>query len=277
MFHNPITRTLPGAVAEAFPTVTPVHLRRLGLAHVLCLALAFLDDRLNDDDVAFSRDLNLLKRSMEAEMQARLSEVVGTHAGYWRAARQALRDYAVAHVREAADWRGGRAEDDSHARYARAAAGKLAPARLSALAVAILGGASTSVQTRITRAVDECVIGLQYVDDVDDWEEDYRRGRPTYFVRRHLTAHEWRRRERVPVAELRSRVHLSDTGVEFLQRASHHFGRCATLLDGLPMPTLRTWAARQRDEWARRALVIHRDHQRFHQTLLATWQRRWTL
>jgi hypothetical protein len=275
VFHNPITRTLPGAVAEAFPSVTPAHLRRLGLAHVLCLALAFIDDRLNDDHVGFSRELNLLRRSMEAEVQARLSEVVGAHAGYWRAARQALRDYAVAHVREAAGWRDGGA-DDSHARYAREAAGKLAPARLSALAVAILGGASTSIQTRLARVVDQCAIALQYVDDVGDWEDDYRSGRPTYFVRRHLSAAELRQRQpRLPVAELRSRVRLSNASGEFLQRASHHFGRCEALLDGLPMPTLRTWAASQRDEWARRARVIHGDRQRFRQTLSATLQTHW--
>jgi hypothetical protein len=243
VFHSPLIRAAPGLVAEAFPL--PVRtLTNLGLAHVLSVLLAFLDDRANDGQAVLTRDLQLVRRAMEGEVTARLAAAVGESPHFWRAVRRDGIGFLRAHVHEAAVWAGAPAPP---AAYVRHAAAKFPMIRWSVLATALLGGARRADGERLATCADHCVIALQYVDDVFDWRDDFHAGRWTMFIHRHLTARE-RRRRTITEALLRQRVARRAVGDAFRTAAMHHYARCARQLERWPLTAWHAWVTAQQ-QW----------------------------
>lgn len=253
-------RSLPGLVAEAFPAVRGVRLEQLGLAHILLAFVAFVDDRLNDAQTAFTREAYLVRRSMEAEAEAQLTAAVGARAEFWCIAQQMFERYTAAHAREARRWSGAPCRDN-HIRCADEAAGKIAIAQLPAVAAALIGGASRVEIARLTAAFDHCFVALQYTDDVADWEDDFSGNRWTYFVRRHLRPSEARGRRAATVTQLKRRIASGSAPEEFLARAVRHYDAALEATRGLALPTLRAWIeacrdAAQADAAARRQPLV---------------------
>jgi hypothetical protein len=245
VFRTPVFRALPLLVAEGYPGVTRDQLRSLGLAHVLLIFSAFIDDRLNDGQVAFSRDLNLVRASMEAELLARLACSIGSHHDFWSLYRDAHRRYTDSHARESGYWTGRRAAYDDR-RYSREAAGKIAIAGLPALALAILGRATSDQLDQLARAIEHCFIALQYADDAADWEEDFVAGRITYFVALHLEGLPENGSIKPRLAALRARVATSGITERFWTRAGRHYGRALGLLARFDVPTFGAWLEQER-------------------------------
>ena len=273
VFPTTATRALPWLVAEGFPRVTQAARASLCVAYVFGVLVALVDDRLIDGQVAFSRELNLVRRSLEAESQRRLA-VIGKHDGFWRRYRKAFRAYAAAHAREPQLW-GGDGAGDGHRCYARESAAKTAIARLPMLAIGALGGARAPGLARLSRLVDHYLVGMQYADDASDWEDDFRGGRWTYFIQRHLSEAEARRTAPITEAELRRRVAAGTVTEEFLCRASFHYAACIRCSRWFEMPTLRAWVAQRRDEMRESAVARQRarlqPQQDFAYTLAHQW------
>ena len=255
VFPTPTTRALPWLVAEGFPRVTPAARASLCVAYVFGVFVALIDDRLIDGQVAFSRELNLVRRSLAVEAQRRLA-VVGAHERFWRHYRRAFRAYTWAHGQEPQRWY-GEGVRGAHLGYARESAAKTAIARLPMLAIAALGGATASDFTRIARLIDHYLIAMQYTDDAGDWEEDFRTGRWTYFIQLHLSRAEALRRAPIRLAEMRRRVATAAITEDFLCRASWHYARCIRLSQPLAIPTLRAWVATRRDAMCAAAVARH--------------------
>lgn len=260
VFRSPLMRALPALVAETFPTSSG-RIEALGLAHVLLAFVAFVDDRLNDQQTPFVRDVYLVRRCMEAEAEARCIEAAGDRPEFWRIARQMFQQYGAAHAREARRWSAGTWRDD-HPRYAREAAGKIAIAQLPAVALALTGGASRAEIDRLVAAFNHCLVALQYTDDVADWQEDFRSGRWTYFVRRHLRANQRHDREAMTMSQLKQRVATGPATAEFLECAVRHYDAALGLTRGFAMPTLHAWIADRcnavrADVTARRQSLVH--------------------
>jgi hypothetical protein len=268
VFHTPVMRSLPYLVAEAAPVLERRWLVPLGVANILIVFLAFFDDRLNDGQMPFGREENLVRRGMEAEVQARLAEAVGARRDFWQIFRRAFRDYADAHSAEPSLWAGALTAYD-HRRYARDSAAKIAIGKLPALAAAMLGGLSASQISRLSHLIDHCMIALQYADDVTDYDDDFREGRCTFFVLRHLGPGERPKSSRITRTELRTRVATSPAAEEFLRQAGRHYTACLRLLDEFAMPTFRSWVnerlavlqadIRARRRWRRRSQQLLTD------------------
>jgi hypothetical protein len=275
VFATPVMRALPCLVAEGFPGVSRTHVRALGTAHALLVFLAFLDDRLNDGQAHLTRETNLIRRSLEAELQRQLAVAVGADRPFWKYFQRAFAAYTDAHAREPALW-AGTVPDYTHAQYARDAAAKIAIGKLPALAVAGLGGAEPARLNWLSKLLDHCMIALQYVDDVHDWEEDFSGGRFTYFVLCHLSRAEARRQAPVRRAELRARVVGGSHASEFLTRAARHYRACLSLLDGASMATMRGWVeqrcARMMAEAAMRPHPDDAERQSFAAALRQCWE-----
>ncbi|MBI4518092.1 MAG: hypothetical protein HY699_19995 [Deltaproteobacteria bacterium] len=264
VFGTPVFRSLPYLVGEGFPHVARVQLDSLGLAHVLLIFLALVDDAALDSQVGFSRSTNLIRRSLELELGARLATAVGALPGFWRLYRRMFREYNAGHASEPALWAGMESRYD-HARYARDSAAKTAIAGLPGLAVALLGGATPAAVSRLGRVIDRYLVGMQYLDDAADWEDDFRSGRWTYFIQLHLQPGERRQpgaapgavalrhRSSISIATMRKRVAASAVTEEFLFRASGHYAACVDLLEEFTMPAFRRQASAKRDALARLA------------------------
>jgi hypothetical protein len=247
VYGTPVFRALPFLIAEAFPSVPRATVEQLGFAHALTILLALIDDRLNDCQLAFARDTNLLRHAVEAEITAVLATTVGQRGDFWRRVRHDVRAYVHGHATEPTLWIGGqRAYNHSH--YARDSAAKTAVCRISAVAVALLGGASPAAVRRVVALLDHYLVGMQYLDDAVDWEEDFRGGRWTYFLQLHLRPQEARRAVPVTLAALRSRVVTSQVTADFFARGSRHYAACLRLLAAFDMPTFRDWVTHRRDK-----------------------------
>ncbi|HVN83782.1 MAG TPA: hypothetical protein VMW17_02955 [Candidatus Binatia bacterium] len=260
VFPIATTRALPWLVGEAFPAVPPATHASLSVAFVLGALVALVDDRLIDAQADFTRDLNLTRRCLEAHVHQRLS-VVGRHAEFWRHYRRAFRVYVAAHAREPQLWL-GISESSGHARYARESLAKSAVARLSIVALGAVGGASASDLDRLARLVDHYLIAMQYADDVADCEEDFRRGRWTFFIQQHLTPAEIRRKTPIRLTQLRRRIDAAPIAEDFLCQASWHYAACTRESQPFAMPTLRAWVGDRRDQL--RALAMARQQARLH-------------
>ncbi|MBI4518093.1 MAG: hypothetical protein HY699_20000 [Deltaproteobacteria bacterium] len=273
VFTSPVIRALPGVIAQGFPAVPAATVQALGLAQVLLVFLAFVDDRLNDGQVYLNRPLQLLRRNMEAEAQACLGAAMGERDEFWRLIRHGLREYARVHVAEAMLW-SENSTGYTHADYARDAAAKLPMAKWAGLALAMLGQAAPAAVHRLGRAVDHCVVALQYADDVADWEEDCCAGRWTYFIQRLLNDAELRRRVPVSVAALRERVAFSGVAEEFLVRAQQHYDACAALLSKFAMPAWHSWLVQQRASLTTHIAARQRENRRQREQFAASLRRR---
>ena len=273
VFPTPATRALPWLVAEGFPAVSPAAGAQLCAAYVFGAFLALIDDRLIDRQAAFSRNLNLVRRCLEAEV-LRCLAIVGRHEGFWRLYRHAFRQYAAAHAREPQLWRGTGARA-GHSRYVRESAAKTAIARVPVVAIGVLGGATPAGLSRLEQLVDHYLVAMQYADDVADWEDDFRSGRWTYFIQQHLSAAEARRTAPVTLAELRVRVAAAATTEDFLCRASWHYAACIRASRAFAVPRLRAWVGQRRDQL--RTLAVERQcaRQQPQRALVQELERAW--
>ncbi|MBI1814677.1 MAG: hypothetical protein HYR72_06850 [Deltaproteobacteria bacterium] len=272
VYGTPVFRALPFLIAEAFPSVPRATLEQLGVAHVLIILLALIDDRLNDRQLAFARDTNLLRYAVEGEIHALLGTTVGPRADFWRRFRRDVSEYVDGHSTEPVLWI-GRRPAYTHSHYARDSAAKTAVCRITAVAVALLGGAPPPAVRRVVALLDHYLVGMQYLDDAVDWEEDFRGGRWTYFLQLHLRPQEARRAVPVTLAALRSRVATSQVTADFFARGSRHYAACLRLLGAFDMPTFRDWVIHKRDRLHGMATARRQQQDTYRQHFVQTLTR----
>lgn len=170
VFNHEVTLHAPALFAEAMPKAAPAQIRDAVLAHMLAVIEAFGTDRIHDgqvDDSTQLRDVLSYLRLARDRAVLRLTDEVAPYAAADRETRDAI-------MTERALL--SRAEASSLPQYEAISLGKQCvgfPATL-ALARAVRWEASQIVL--LERTLAGVWLGLQFEDDVIDWEDDWRRG-----------------------------------------------------------------------------------------------------
>jgi hypothetical protein len=163
---------------------------RCAVAHVLLVLFTFLDDRFVDgqdvprpDGAVFVATLPAMARR-ELRRAARCSPLPRPRGAEWEAvARRRLRRYRQArHASYDAPSRVWR--DTGERWYDRLAQDRAAPGAIAALTVAITIGEPADRVETIELAYDELVSGMQWLDDLEDWEGDYLESRANSLLAR---------------------------------------------------------------------------------------------
>lgn len=246
----PWTSLYPLLQAEGLPGADLHQATRLTLAHLAILIHAFADDRqrdgqleLTEAEAAFSRHCFDLAMMM---LNDELPDIFPDHPEV----RRMLDEYTAA---QAARWPGAGADVEmkgsgKDAGVRRIARGRAIHGYLAPLSVILSSGATAETEARMREAYEQLVTGLQWGDDVEDWEADWRAGRQNLLLTRLAACgvegvelaqagagagRDAGRSAGQPAADLRSELVRRGIVDEALDRANQCFEAAAGIQEGL--------------------------------------------
>lgn len=174
VFNHEVTLSAPGLFAEAFPSHEKKLVADAVLTHMLAVIDAFGMDRIEDGQIQAD---DTLRRVLAATRRARdeaFDRLIGATA-------QRIFDPTLVDTEALASIRaervllkeGGLA---SFERYAEISFGKQGPGFMGSLALAVACGGTHAQLDLVRSTLSGIWLGLQYFDDVNDWEDDAARG-----------------------------------------------------------------------------------------------------
>jgi hypothetical protein len=242
VFAHRVTLEAPAMLAEAFPRVEPGIVRLAVLGQILSVIEAFGFDRVADGQVQPTSELLALLEHFRA---ARDRALEGVHPGAARLGHLADQETRVAIQQEHTLL--GHVEAVSFDEYRRVSSGKQAVGLPASVALAQAAGATASQIEETTRALRCVWLGLQFEDDVADWEDDWRQGRGAWAVsltRRRLEVVKEQPTDDRPTEPdvLRRRVFNMRVLYLMLRAARHQYRSAWRYSRGLGASNLAAWA-----------------------------------
>jgi hypothetical protein len=169
-----VTFAAPAVFAEGMPEAHPKLVRDAFMAHALAVIEAFGTDRIQDRQVPGSPELDALLEHLRQARDLAISRVCDPagdpELDYAKASADVLRSIEDEKQVMAA---GIPVDFD---RYEQIALGKTRVGMPASLALAKAAGASDKKREGIRETLQSIWLGMQYQDDVVDWEDDLRRG-----------------------------------------------------------------------------------------------------
>ncbi len=171
VFNHEVTLGAPWMIAEAFPKATTARAHGATLAHALAIIEAFGSDRVADGQVPGDPELLCLLEHIRFARNRALARVnSGAEADMWAADKTThasiLEERSVLAAAMPIDF----------AEYERISLGKQAVGFPASRALAGAIGASPQTVREIDQLLEGVWLGLQFEDDVFDWEDDFRVG-----------------------------------------------------------------------------------------------------
>jgi hypothetical protein len=171
VFAHEVTLAAPFLVAEAFPSAAAESVRCAVMAHALSVIEAFGSDRVGDGQVEAAPELMAVLTHLRQARNAALERI---HPGASAAALLADQQSRAAILEERKLLRNAASVEFSA--YEAISLQKQAVGFPASLAlVRALGGSAASTR-QVERALTGVWLGLQFEDDVVDWEDDWRNG-----------------------------------------------------------------------------------------------------
>ncbi len=169
-----VTLRYPSLQSEKRP-VSIAQVREADLAHLCFLIHTFAEDRLLDRQAIFDRSEFLFVKQLCVEGMSILQGLAAGCGAFVRTQLVQSRRYSRAQTEEYDTHAGGESKFE-RSTILRIAAGRAAYGILAPVALLMAGGA-TEKQIRIAVNAFDCLVtGMQYVDDLKDWQEDLRTG-----------------------------------------------------------------------------------------------------
>jgi hypothetical protein len=238
VFGHAVTLEAPLLFAEALVGVTPAQIDEARRAHLFSVIGAFGTDRLADGQTAADPSLSALLRALRDARDVALVALCGS--GARRLARDSDDSTAHALERERALFLAGMAVD--FASYEGTSAGKQSAGMLATVALARAVGHAAPIEDAIHRCLLDIAVGLQFVDDVCDWEDDARSGGAWAVL---LAGGAWCGGAPSDEVQRRAMVHDSRVLVAMLKEARVRFAAAADAARALGSSRVAEWARRQ--------------------------------
>jgi hypothetical protein len=250
VFSHAVTLKAPALVAEALPHGEPELVRLAVLGHMLAVLEAFGTDRIEDRQVAADVTLNRLLSAMRRARDAALAGLIGKESAA-SAGAQADQESRQAIVRERELLTSG--EPVSFETYRAVSLGKQSVGFPASLALAARAGWDASKRRLLGETLAGVWLGLQFEDDVLDWEKDWSVGGAWAVT----LAHDLRRGEKRDTRpDLLKRYVLGSGVLERMLKASRdQFETAATGALELGCQTLGQWALQRQARLEK--LIVH--------------------
>jgi hypothetical protein len=240
VFGHEVTFAAPALFAEVMPHIARSQVHDAMLAHALAVIDGFGTDRMEDSQIPRSHELADLIVHLRASRDRALGRVASL--------RSEMTSFAVTHARMIAAVRAegrvfGGCEPADFARYERIAAGKTSIGLPASVALAQAAGFSEVECRAVAKTLESIWLGMQYHDDVVDWEDDFRRGSAWAVLLARGVVSEVSPRvcltERNPVRDM-----VLESGVlsHMLERSFRHFRAARKRAEALGVHGLSAWA-----------------------------------
>ena len=257
VFGHEVTFAAPALFAEAMPHIARTQVHDAMLAHALAVIDGFCTDRMEDSQIPRSHEL--------ADLIVHLRAVRDRALGRVAPHRSEMTSFAVTNARMIAAVRAeGRlfsgCELADFARYERIAAGKTSIGLPASVALAQAAGYSEVECRAVGKTLGSTWLGMQYHDDVIDWEDDHRRGSAWAVVLARSVASEvsprLRSTERNPIRDM---VLQSGVLSHMLERSFRHFRAARKRAEALGAHGLAAWA-KSKEEHAKMLAHFEREN-----------------
>jgi hypothetical protein len=240
VFGHEVTFAAPALFAEGMPHISRTEVRAAMLAHALAVIDGFGTDRMEDSQIPRSHELADLIVHLRAARDRALARVVQN--------RTEATSFAVTHARMIAAVRAegrvyGGCEPADFARYERIASGKTSIGLPASVALAQAAGFSEVECRAVAKTLEATWLGMQYHDDVVDWEDDYRRGGAwAVLLARNLVSEATPRERPTESNPVRDMVLESGVLWHMLERSFRHFRAARKRAEALGVHGLAAWA-----------------------------------
>ena len=171
VFSHEVTLSAPAMVAEAFPQVTREAVRFACMAHALAVIEAFGTDRVADQQIEGTSELTAVLEHLRRARDLALERVFPGASSEAAAADVRSRD-AIRTERELLR----QISSVDFGRYDQISLHKQAVGFPASLALGRAVGATAQQLAHVERALAGTWLGIQFEDDVIDWEDDWRAG-----------------------------------------------------------------------------------------------------
>jgi hypothetical protein len=238
IFNNGAVLGLPMLLLADPSRVPPEITRTAAAAHLFAIIGAFARDRIDDGQVVVGLRERAIIDRLDRARDAALAPLRALAPAFIRDFGWAERMTAESVAEERATAAGQ--EPATLARYLAVAWKKQGLAFPAALAAAAAAGLPAEAQRQVEAVAAGAALGLQYRDDVVDWEDDLVHGfawAPAVFASAAAAP--------APISTLAARLHASGGLVRMLGMSSAAFGSAANAAAALGAEALATWAREQ--------------------------------
>jgi hypothetical protein len=242
VFKHEVTLGAPALFATAIPKATRQMVVEATTAHMLAVIDAFAIDRMLDRQAPGTRQMLRLLEHVRAERDRAMRELTGKRtSSYLDTEYEAV----CAINTERLLLQHGVALSFSD--YSRLSLAKQAVAFPASLALAKAAGWDGRRQRAAQQVLRGIVLGLQFQDDVVDWEDDWRKGGAwAVSLGRGLGPGNHVPRDRKPdMGLIRRQVHQSGVLTTMMNLARWHYREAHRLAAVLGAHSLSTWAREQ--------------------------------
>lgn len=236
VFKHEVTLAAPALIAETL-SVSPVDIERAVAAHMLAVIEAFATDRVADGQIGSGEELGPLLAALRTMRNAAAASLDPSSPALFVAAdRRSHAAIALEHrILDAA-------EAVDLARYESISADKQAVGFPAALALAHRGELDREARSEIERTLAGVWLGLQFNDDVIDWEDDWERG-GAWAVSLALARMNGGIGPGLRVESVRPRVLAAGVLADMLTMARERFQAASEGAAGLGASRLASWAS----------------------------------
>ena len=244
VFVDEVTFAAPAFFAQAMPQISPAPVREAVMAHAFAVIDALGTDRIERGEIQHSPELEEVLRRIRQASEGALVRVAGKladdGANYPNVPRS-MRQAMLAGRRIMAE----RAFVDFDV-YEATALGKAGNRTAASVALARTAGWSVAECSAVAKTLDSTWLGLQYHDDVIDWEDDVKRD-SSWAVRLALSCTLGGGHEPLEVGETRTMVLESGILARMLRRSARHFRAARKRAEALGARELATWASKKEE------------------------------
>ena len=232
---------LPFASAADFPLCPQEQVRQLALASTCMIIYNILFDAAVDDPGKPDVTTQVLAEYALTSMYEYLYELFPPASAFWDHYKPLYQRFLGSMVEEQSAHK-GRPQPYSYTDYFRISQQKMSMVLINPIGLAILGNVPERIPALVA-AWDELNVAVVILDDIKDWEDDYREGNYTYLLAQALKID---RVDNQPLPEnnedLVTRVIFSGAMEELYRRGATHLERAAELAGDANAPALTTLA-----------------------------------
>jgi hypothetical protein len=171
VFKNEVTLAAPALFASAMPLATPQMVMAATTAHMLAVIDAFAIDRMLDRQATGGPQMQRLLAHVRSGRDRAIGELLGDAPSPYVDA-----EYDAVCAINTERLLLGNGVALSFSDYSRLSLAKQAVAFPASLALARVAGWGSRHQRAVQQVLRGIVLGLQFHDDVADWEDDWRNG-----------------------------------------------------------------------------------------------------
>ena len=226
---------LPFSTATDFPEVTQDQMRQLAVASTCMIIYNILFDATVDNPGRPDLHTQVLAEYALASMDEQLYALFPSGSPFWEHFRPMVERFLASMIEERTHK--GKPRPYPYEEYDRVSRQKMSMVLVNPIGLAVLGNVPERIPTLLS-AWDELDVAVVIIDDIKDWEEDYRDGNYTFMLAQALGFNDGKMSLPKNEEELITQVVFSGAMEDLYERGAWHLDRAVALAHEAKAPAL---------------------------------------